>query len=1424
MEIHTTLENLCRVCAANTKGKNSMPECVYVLKTPGLKDKIEKYLYLKIDEHDILPKVLCKTCFRQVEATAALSNIAKHTQQVFKDFLLSTLPKTATTNSNPAISASAATGAEPNSALEFTNLDLKLNKEKPRFHYNKSLPPAPTPSKIELKSQNKRNSATPPSSHSANKEDVVVNVSVNDPLTRDNQQKLISNSQRRHSILLDTRYTPKSIAQKSFSGIPQYQRDTNTSDSISNKKQSPSGVINFFTTNADTIPVKSNSGYALGARLNSGCDSQDHKNKESMSPKHTADLNATAEIIQQKRKNLSRTLNNIKTCTGQISLLKVSHQKPQINNNNEAVNHTVPESLPEKIIIAAPKIKSTRSRRTSDKSNKNSSSAPTAAMLPPPQPIDLPSAHQQSLPKPVFPEDMLLGRVIRDVDLLKLILKALKWPIDHQSIEMQIQRLRNSKFTEIMSDPNLLQDTDLTQLLGPYLAPVLLAAQALQQQHQNLLKAAQAQTFTLPPPAAKPVEISAADLNSSIPYKLPPETSVQLVPACPDEGKEINSTQSITSSSTNLSLKRDRISLLDSKPTNFPAKRAKKSAIEKDKDSLAISSIENNVKDEHVEENLKSTANAKHRSSPAKTQANLNVDPKSTFVNHFALLNAGVDASNEALMALLQRQKAALSRQQRAQRRRHSSHSSILALPVNEFDALIDIGDDIVLMEHANTSSTNSTSTDSQTTVANKPQKQDQQADKISFAMPSSINLAPVITRPIIKRRKTVIQTVPRPKLDSTSEDNKKGQDVINNKKKTSMEEQATKAGGSHVVNTETQASKHQREETQCHSKSTSTEALRTQSSTATSVTSLLSSQENNRSKSKKHQSSKASLGQQLLEAIGLQKVTDKPDPPHTTSDTSTASTATKESIEQIRSALKRSLKQAQEQQQQLKNEVSGNDNADVTETTIKQDADSTATRPLIKEVVVEGKPHADNSLVDLEEQIDKVTLMVRKSMDKNKSMAATKINEKKSTGRGRPSHSSSLAIKSENASTAMEDAADKKVENEKSEDANITISAGTVMPANSGDGLTLTEVLRPKEEIPATPKRRGRKKNIDKEVEGDAVISAGNEKEMEKTIKTEVMDKLNLSETPLSQKTDDQNATASGRPTRHSKTLSKYYKGPEKVEPNRRALPSRATRNRFVHRLPYGEIGTVEIRGHVERINVERVTVDSYPKRLPHSVPSPIPVRSLDDFARSLVYRDDTYAEELRQIRRPTRLTLETMAKNEISLPYYGTFRRGILQVGGVIKIDGRIKLLPQSFFINIQIGCKVWPPPTIGLHISVRFAKQLAGNVGRTTVVHNVYANGAWGRDRRFDVDTEFRPGKAFTMLISCTPTFMRVHVSDRVLLKNPNTIDPTLLDTVYIQGDIKLWNVVLVKESYLPSKTKWDLLAGNVRFVNRRKTTSN
>ncbi|KRG02461.1 uncharacterized protein Dmoj_GI16235, isoform B [Drosophila mojavensis] len=87
-------EHLCRICAANTKCKtNSVVESVFIFKTTGLKDKIARHIFLNVAENDPLPKVLCKSCYRQVEATASLSNIAKHTQRVFRDFLLSTVPK-----------------------------------------------------------------------------------------------------------------------------------------------------------------------------------------------------------------------------------------------------------------------------------------------------------------------------------------------------------------------------------------------------------------------------------------------------------------------------------------------------------------------------------------------------------------------------------------------------------------------------------------------------------------------------------------------------------------------------------------------------------------------------------------------------------------------------------------------------------------------------------------------------------------------------------------------------------------------------------------------------------------------------------------------------------------------------------------------------------------------------------------------------------------------------------------------------------------------------------------------------------------------------------------------------------------------------------------------------------------------------------
>lgn len=40
-------------------------------------------------------------------------------------------------------------------------------------------------------------------------------------------------------------------------------------------------------------------------------------------------------------------------------------------------------------------------------------------------------------------------------------------------------------------------------------------------------------------------------------------------------------------------------------------------------------------------------------------------------------------------------------------------------------------------------------------------------------------------------------------------------------------------------------------------------------------------------------------------------------------------------------------------------------------------------------------------------------------------------------------------------------------------------------------------------------------------------------------------------------------------------------------------------------------------------------------------------------------------------------------------------------------IEIQGRTKLLPHIFFINLQIGRHIWPHPSVPLHLNPRFSK---------------------------------------------------------------------------------------------------------------------
>lgn len=65
-------------------------------------------------------------------------------------------------------------------------------------------------------------------------------------------------------------------------------------------------------------------------------------------------------------------------------------------------------------------------------------------------------------------DDLKLGHIIKDYGLLTLILKALKWDSSPQSLNEQLERLKNSNFQDVLCNPVLLQDEDMMQLLGPY--------------------------------------------------------------------------------------------------------------------------------------------------------------------------------------------------------------------------------------------------------------------------------------------------------------------------------------------------------------------------------------------------------------------------------------------------------------------------------------------------------------------------------------------------------------------------------------------------------------------------------------------------------------------------------------------------------------------------------------------------------------------------------------------------------------------------------------------------------------------------------------------------------------------------------------------------------------------------------------------
>ncbi|XP_052838105.1 uncharacterized protein LOC128253604 [Drosophila gunungcola] len=861
-------EHLCRICAANTKSKtNSVVESVFIFKTQGLKDKISRHLYLNVAEDDPLPKVLCKSCYRQVEATASLSNIAKHTQLVFQDFLLSTLPK------NAREAAAARLSVPPASQIPVQNEEnqAQIDEFRPIM-----LTRAPETSSAVSVSKPQaggrpRDTLVVTSKSRESRFDPYCETGLaggSSPSAIGNAAETANSNNvptRRNSVFVDSRYgsAPMSIAQRSMQHLPSLV-PLNFEPSVSNStkrgletKLSPAGVINFIQTHGritgnvpavgkDDLAEKNN---GTGTRKASTASNESTSNVSNIGM-----LNLPSNVFQQKSRNLKNTLKNIKAIrSGQVSLLKSAQSRNTAEDIRPLVTTTlvpqyvdepsVEEALPEHMIFAAPK------KKKEDDELIVQTPPPKLKKIVPSIPKTMPAtldltlsidsqtkAPSKSIPTVKSLTDAIsLGSVIRDPDLLMLILKALKWPVTAENCDEQMTRLKSSKFALIMSDNNLLQDTDLTQLLGPYLAPMLSVVQ--QQDKQSFSSTIASTPATNTSQATKDI-LNLADLSSAMPYKLPPETSVQLVPSSPTEQEppSIRHTKAVSVS---------------------PVKRPQRKMRVRDLSAGYQTSLTMTA----------TTSNAAHVSNEL---SNINAMLISQFGSNPA------DALNEALVSLLKKQQQE-SKEQRNTRRWRSGSSSVVNL------------EDIQLVE---------------------PQPS-LEADHFSSQIQPPLVAG---ARPIVKRRKTVIQSV---KPSEVAVSKKREPYSLKMPKDQCPEvtllrqlpEMVTEKGSSSKECTvePSQAPTSTVLEATSGSKVLAENAEHTKVTESVTEIETVGDTEDSKAGSAIIRKSevKAALGQKLLEAIGLPQL-GKDVAPESSRDT-------------LRSALKRSLKQAQEHQQQLK-------------------------------------------------------------------------------------------------------------------------------------------------------------------------------------------------------------------------------------------------------------------------------------------------------------------------------------------------------------------------------------------------------------------------------------------------------------------------------------------------------------------------
>ncbi|XP_068151379.1 32 kDa beta-galactoside-binding lectin [Drosophila tropicalis] len=233
-----------------------------------------------------------------------------------------------------------------------------------------------------------------------------------------------------------------------------------------------------------------------------------------------------------------------------------------------------------------------------------------------------------------------------------------------------------------------------------------------------------------------------------------------------------------------------------------------------------------------------------------------------------------------------------------------------------------------------------------------------------------------------------------------------------------------------------------------------------------------------------------------------------------------------------------------------------------------------------------------------------------------------------------------------------------------------------------------------------------------------------------------------------------------------------------------------------YHHRLPYRWLVGIDVYGDVADVVVDNFYVSEYPIRLSETLARPLacvynsPVIQWVQDGRFLPREWQRVDDAIAQIKK-----LHKIHRSQIMLPFYGRIPEVVkLTEGRAIRIEGRVRLMPQSFSVTLQRGQEVWPQPTVSFFFSPSFLRNSRDKLGKAIIARGAFLNGSWVNREVSRIFTNLRPGSAFVIIIACRQRHYEVFVNSEQLLKFKHQMNPDIVDIVNIRGDIRLWEVVI------------------------------